>query len=1506
MSYSFDEIESPYTKRYDNSKKIINRYGYQKSKLFLFLPLVDVILGADFFMISPIVAGFIQSPQYPNPYPAGLECIWSLTASPNFTVIAKIYDFDVKPRVEGICSDYLRFSAGVEPLSQNVSIYCGQTYPNSIHFNTRNLYVEFSTPIAVNVSGYHGFRLGYSLYIQSRLVNFSYIESSSPFRTLSLNNANVPASRRYPIQITCGYTGMPVLTGTNFTWFNNNQQLGTISANSSTITSVGGFTLNLNSDNVSTTLTIFKETSLNVYSNYRCNITTVAQTISIQGNLIKISDYQLQVLGENSILEGQTMQLECTVIYTLGNASGWETFTWLLDNSPLTNQEANIQIISNATISTLILVNITQSTFNTSKPVFTCSYDGDNGIKSQNHTVEILQAPAAPKTLDLLETLLPFQTVIPSGVVETSNGPWQTLILIQSSASSKMADTLVSEAPLASPTIVPVQSIDQSQISKSLVVPIRPIIPSEVEPEFPIRPIIPSEIEPEFPFPTIIRSETAPPSQASVPVIPASRNPSQTPVLSESTKPSEVLSETLTPFPTISPSQVILPSETKLSIESISITTAPSEPLVPPGTFVPSQALLSSQTPFLSEILLPSITLSRSENSVFSETLIPSQTVSSPEGLVSSKNLFPSETIILSSAFALSQSSVLSASSAKSRTTALSQSSTSTQSLVSSLSSTSSRSSISSTITTSSRYSNTLQSILPSEGSVASQLLVSSNAVDQLQTLSQTPVVFPSPIPSQVPVTSQAAPPSPTSVLSLLTIPSQVPATSPAAPSSQTPTVSISLTPSQIPITPPVPSPSLAPAPSSNRTCPSELANGYLWPETSIGMVALVSCQQSTIGNASRACIFVEAENRSRWDQVSTNQCPSQSFISLQQEASLLNDSSNNITDILSKLQNITETPANKSLSVGDILVANSILDTVANVSKNQTVSVRDLYEFVRTGSNLIDLKNRNQWNIIQQTRPGTTELSRNLDQFSSQVSVNPNQTIIVAANNIVMEVYGFSPQLNRNYQFPDRVFSLANSPSNDIIFQTNNSQNWLRGNKIKLPASTFQSYNTNIKVVSFMYRTLSELLPDEIDQSISASSRNWIPQTLVISTSLYPPLTAALLEPLEYILEKLSNETLIYNQQLYAVSNNFNCSFWNYSIRTIHSGAWSNQGCRSKSFNSTHIVCQCDHLTNFAVLIRLSERNLSAPIQLSLEIITYVGCGLSVAGLSVTIAVYVFLWKFLKNATHKIHLNLFIWLLLSNLILMFVDLAKNVKPLCAAFACLLHFTLLTTFSWMLIEGIHIYFILVKVFDVREKFRYYHAASIGFSAIVAILTAAITSGVRGVEFYLSSQGCWLSAQNWVILAFIIPFIIIFVANVIFCGLAIHTMLHTKKVAEEAKDLQKARIALRGLIILTPILGLTWSFGCALMVSDSVVLQYLFAITNSIQGVYIFFTHCLLSKKIKEAYNKSKRKGRRFMLSKKKISHKKYNAQESSHSQSRPSFSSCLLSGEQLRDVNTLI
>ena len=71
--------------------------------------------------------------------------------------------------------------------------------------------------------------------------------------------------------------------------------------------------------------------------------------------------------------------------------------------------------------------------------------------------------------------------------------------------------------------------------------------------------------------------------------------------------------------------------------------------------------------------------------------------------------------------------------------------------------------------------------------------------------------------------------------------------------------------------------------------------------------------------------------------------------------------------------------------------------------------------------------------------------------------------------------------------------------------------------------------------------------------------------------------------------------------------------------------GHWSKEGCwevNSTSNNSSEFVtCECNHLTNFAIIFTTAKTLPAA--NLGLDLISYIGCGLSILSLSATLLVY-------------------------------------------------------------------------------------------------------------------------------------------------------------------------------------------------------------------------------------------------------------------------------------------
>ena len=77
--------------------------------------------------------------------------------------------------------------------------------------------------------------------------------------------------------------------------------------------------------------------------------------------------------------------------------------------------------------------------------------------------------------------------------------------------------------------------------------------------------------------------------------------------------------------------------------------------------------------------------------------------------------------------------------------------------------------------------------------------------------------------------------------------------------------------------------------------------------------------------------------------------------------------------------------------------------------------------------------------------------------------------------------------------------------------------------------------------------------------------------------------------------------------------------------------GAWSSEGCRRAKVQryEGYVICECNHLTNFALLLDVSQKDTFVNTK-ELLIVTLIGCGMSLAGLGITVAVYwYFRWVF-------------------------------------------------------------------------------------------------------------------------------------------------------------------------------------------------------------------------------------------------------------------------------------
>uniref|UniRef100_A0A452FXK2 Adhesion G protein-coupled receptor D1 n=1 Tax=Capra hircus TaxID=9925 RepID=A0A452FXK2_CAPHI len=306
------------------------------------------------------------------------------------------------------------------------------------------------------------------------------------------------------------------------------------------------------------------------------------------------------------------------------------------------------------------------------------------------------------------------------------------------------------------------------------------------------------------------------------------------------------------------------------------------------------------------------------------------------------------------------------------------------------------------------------------------------------------------------------------------------------------------------------------------------------------------------------------------------------------------------------------------------------------------------------------------------------------------------------------------------------------------------------------------------------------------------------------------------------------------------------------FCVLSSGEGIWSNQGCALTEGNLSYSVCRCTHLTNFAILMQVVPLELTRGHQVALSSISYIGCSLSVLCLAVTLVTFAVLSSVstIRNQRYHIHANLSCAVLVAQVLLLISFRFEPGTAPCQVLAMLLHYFFLSAFSWMLVEGLHLYSMVIKVFGSEDsKHRYYYGIGWGFPLLICIISI-----VFAMDSYGTSKNCWLSLGNGAIWAFVAPALFIIVVNV---GILIAvTRVISQISAENYKihgDPSAFKLTAKAVAVLLPILGTSWVFGVLAVNNQAMVFQYMFAILNSLQGFFIFLFHCLLNSEVRAAF-----------------------------------------------------
>ncbi|XP_062869093.1 adhesion G protein-coupled receptor G3 [Trichomycterus rosablanca] len=305
-------------------------------------------------------------------------------------------------------------------------------------------------------------------------------------------------------------------------------------------------------------------------------------------------------------------------------------------------------------------------------------------------------------------------------------------------------------------------------------------------------------------------------------------------------------------------------------------------------------------------------------------------------------------------------------------------------------------------------------------------------------------------------------------------------------------------------------------------------------------------------------------------------------------------------------------------------------------------------------------------------------------------------------------------------------------------------------------------------------------------------------------------------------------------------------CVFWKLPNDNAKDsqGKWSSEGC-STSKNDTHFVCSCNHLSFFAVLISPGSVQDYADVQ-RLEYITYIGSSLSVLFTAITILM--FLCQRKKKTDHSVVIHVQLSGSLFLLHLFFLASAfwsEAEKVLCQVLGLILHWALLTTFTWTAIEGFHLYLLLVRVFNIYIRRYLLKLSLVGWGAPIITVMICGMVGEYGKYTLTDSANkttnlCWINTTTvkYVSVNGFLALVLLFNAAILIVMMVKMWQLRLRGVQRgfKMRRMWKDWVTVLGL---SSVLGLSWSLAFCTHGPLSLPAIYLFTILNSLQGVFMF-------------------------------------------------------------------
>ncbi|XP_065910282.1 uncharacterized protein [Dysidea avara] len=628
------------------------------------------------------------------------------------------------------------------------------------------------------------------------------------------------------------------------------------------------------------------------------------------------------------------------------------------------------------------------------------------------------------------------------------------------------------------------------------------------------------------------------------------------------------------------------------------------------------------------------------------------------------------------------------------------------------------------------------------------------------------------------------------------------------------------------------------------------------WPATGVDKEATQKCPggSEATGLATRQCI-----RDGQWASPNVSQCQTVEQIRLMERAAELSNLVDNIfraenrdltqmfmpevvAEIVDDLGAITN--STQPILPRDVTSTAETLDVVITVTEvtsddvDQPLLMEVIEDAVSVLDNLFDERNDVAFQQVNSNEDQSNEDNRTasvgeqLQMSTERVGILLGNTLNTSSNKTERSEFRGS---NNNIFIEAQSFSdedLKESEAIQFSFDTftNNSMMGLMDG-----APPMVEIPTSIVVQQMMLTRRRVAVVNSISRNVNLPTGRSSIESMILSSQLSTNPNGTLLSDPVKLTFEIGN---------LSTNGSFTprCAFFNFSRRMF-----SDDGIEQLGSNGSSFQCTSSHLTSFAVLVDASGNDHSE----ALSIVSYIGCGISIVCLIITIVLLIVLKKkIFDQIQHFIHLNLSIALLLGLITFVSgIETATDYRASCLVVAILLHYFFLAAFSWMLCEGLLLFILLQFVFykGLLKTKKFYFLVGWSLPIPIIVVSAAVSHEQYGIN-----DRCWISEEKGAIWAFIGPMLLIILINTFFLITTVYRVYVSRSgkiiTAAEVHTREAVKALVKASIILLPILGLTWLFGILAVNEDTVVFAWIFTILNSLQGLFILFLHVFRNEK----------------------------------------------------------